>query len=439
VFGARDLSRGVTAFAPAFSQAVAQAVTQEFPLASVAPAFTYRYDATLGAFAQSTNVPGPLFSERALTLGKGQLNFGIGYSFVDFSTLNGDDLDSITSPGLFNAPDFDRAPQSPPLPIITLLPGETLFLAPVSASLLRARLEVNAHILVPTLRYGITENWDIGLTIPIVDTFLRVRNEQIPVADADPNRLRFAFARDPQGRKRDIGNITAGVGGDIRRVPFQQTARSAFFVRGSAGSATGVGDISLRTKYAFWSTETGGAALGLNLLLPSGEVNDFHGTDETHLSTLLYLSHVLWQRFEPHLNVGVDFNADDVDRSSLLYAVGATLLVGTNLGVVVDFIGRSEFGRLQVHVPEEGFYQGVALNRAPDTCTQENPCFVERADVFFPFLPLEIKRNDIVDFSFGLRYALGTAGSIVFGGTIPLNNDGLRADFIPSGGFEYTF
>lgn len=87
-------------FAPILSTAVAQAVTQEFPHASVSPAFTYRYNPALSVFERSTTVPGPLFSERALTLGQGQLNFGVGYSFVDFDELNRASLHAFTSPAL---------------------------------------------------------------------------------------------------------------------------------------------------------------------------------------------------------------------------------------------------------------------------------------------------------------------------------------------------
>src|SRR5262249_28844931 len=68
--------------APSLAAAVAQAVTQELPLASVAPAFAYRYNPAVDTFERSTNVPGPLFSERALTLGEKQLNFGMGYAFA---------------------------------------------------------------------------------------------------------------------------------------------------------------------------------------------------------------------------------------------------------------------------------------------------------------------------------------------------------------------
>ena len=220
-----------------------------------------------------------------------------------------------------------------------------------------------------------------------------------------------------------------------------KSQRSAESLSRGAGSATGVGDLTLRSKYHLWRSEFGGAALGLNLQLPSGEVRDFHGTDETHLSTFLYLSQVLWERFEPHLNLGVDFNTDEVDRSSFLYAVGGSLQVGTKLGLVVDFIGRSEFGTIPVRIPPEGVVPAGVLGRAPDTCTAERPCFLDPDSevVFRPLFSERIKRTDVVNFSFGLRYVLGTSGSIFFGGIVPLNDDGFRANFISSGGIEYTF
>src|SRR5689334_18572659 len=49
---------------PAFTSAISQAVTQQLPFASIAPAFAYRYNPSVDTFERSTNVPGPLFSER---------------------------------------------------------------------------------------------------------------------------------------------------------------------------------------------------------------------------------------------------------------------------------------------------------------------------------------------------------------------------------------
>jgi hypothetical protein len=424
------ITQAAQVVAPVIAAAVAQAVTQEFPLASVAPAFTYRYNAMLSVYERSTGVPGPLYSERALTLGRGQFNFSVGYSYVDFDEFNGTDLDDISSPALISEvflPDLQ-------------VDGIPLF--PFTLSQLRTRIDLQAHVIVPALRYGITDNWDVSLAIPILNTSVRVRNEVRRVVDMN-GRVGFVgddlffFALSPDlSTVTDIIPVTPET---FDRLLYVRSQRRPALLARAAASATGIGDISLRTKYRVWRTENGGATLGLNLLLPSGDVDDFQGTDETRVSPFLILSQVMWDRFEPHVNLGFDFNADDVDRSAFIYAVGATLLVWERLGFSVDFIGRSEFGRFPVSIPPAGIIAGVRLNRPASSCTVDQPCNTPRRAVRFPIFPERIKRNEIDDFSFGLRYALGTSGSVFFGAIIPLNSDGVRADFIPSVGIEYSF
>jgi hypothetical protein len=440
----KNTSAAAEAAAPAFSASIAEAVRQ-VPVAAGAPSFIYRFNSAVDSYERLTGVPGPLFTERALTLGKGQFDFSIGYSYIDFSDLNGTDLDNIRSPALLGAVFTDEGVpfRQPSLPGVVLGPGEEVFSAPSSLSLIRTQIDLQAHVIVPTLRYGLTNNWEIGLSIPIVNTFLRAKNGIEQIVDLDSASAHFLFVGDTQGNfLRRIGFFDHA-GNLLQReaLPFIKSRRSPVPLSKAAGSATGVGDITLRTKYHFWRSELGGAALGLNLQLPSGEVKDFHGTDETHLSTFLYVSQVFGERFEPRLNIGVDFNADDVDRSSFLWSVGGTYLLRTQLGLIIDFLGRSEFGRFPARIPEEGIYQGVALDRKADTCTPERPCFIDvaRGSVPFPFFPEKIERNDKVDFAFGLRYALGTWGTIFFGGIVPMNDDGVRADFIPSGGIEFTY
>ncbi len=420
-----DFSRVGKTVGPTFSAAIAQAVTQEFPLASEAPAFIYRFNPAVDVFERLTGVPGPLFSERALTLGKGQLDFGVGYSFIDYSHLNGTSLHDIKSPGLI-AEFFEGEEKV----VDHLSTGEDLVSLPLTISRIRTRIDLNAQLIIPTLRYGITDRWDISLALPVLSTYLRVRHEVVRTGDlatfaaVGPEGLRFADR---------AGNTL-----ESNLLRFSKSERPTALLSKAAGSATGVGDLMLRTKYQVWQNGFGGAALGLNLQLPTGRAEDFHGTEQTHVFTFLYLSQVLREQFEPHLNIGVDFNADDVSRSSFLYAVGGVLRLGKQLGIVVDFLGRSEFGKFPVHIRPEDRITGVALDRKLDTCTVTEPCFVKN-DVSFPAFPVKIQRNDIANFSFGLRYALGSRGSVFFGGIIPLNDDGLRADFIPSGGIEYSF
>jgi hypothetical protein len=414
--------------------AISQSVTQEFPLASVSPAFTYRYNSNLNIFERTTGVPGPLFSERALTLGQGKLNFSLGYAYVDFTELNGTDLHNLRSEG-FLAELFPNDAQ-----LITLPTGEPVVDLPFSGSVLRTRMDLNAHVFVPALRYGITEHWDVSVAIPVIQTFLRIKNDIIRAVDNDPRALRLVLRADGQG-----GVISDFVDSAGTSIPAEQAGFVARFVKSkrpsarldqAAGSATGIGDISLRTKYHLWRTELGGAAVGLNLLLPSGEEDDFHGTGETHVSPFVYLSQVFGDHYEPHLNVGLDFNADDVDRSSFLYAVGITVLAGRGLSIVADFIGRSEFARAVQNPQPQSL--GFVFDRKLNSCTPEQPCPAAGARPVSLF-PEKIKRNDIHDFSVGLRYALGMGGSVFFGVLFPLNDDGFRTDFVPAGGLEYTF
>lgn len=422
--------------APALSAAVAQAVTQQSPLASVAPAFSYRYIPSLSVFERSTSVPGPLFSERALTLGKGQLNFGIGYSYVGLDDVNGGSLQNKRSPLLLEA----FCPSTAGLPLFLdplcgrfLDDGSLLRIAALGLSSVRTRMHIQTHLAVPTFRYGLTENWDVGISIPIVNTFLRVRHDLIPVAITADAFLVSNVDRQGNVNVALLNSSLQPV--DLTQARFFAANRGRRTLTKVAGSATGVGDISLRTKYRLWGGEQGGAAAGLELRLPSGDEDNFHGTGETHVSPFIYLSQVMWDRIEPHVNLGVDFNTKNMDRSAFLYSVGVAALVWKRLGAGIDIIGRSDFGRLQ---PGKGSgLAGFSLSRPASSCSQANPCTRGDSPPFrFPF---KFKRNDVIDISFGLRYVLGVSGSIFFGAIMPLNDDGFRADFIPSGGMGYTF
>src|SRR6266850_3420545 len=76
--GGLDTTASAKATAPAFSAALAQAVAR-VPVASGAPSFIYRFNPAVDIFERLTSVPGPLFSERALTLGRGRFDFSVGY------------------------------------------------------------------------------------------------------------------------------------------------------------------------------------------------------------------------------------------------------------------------------------------------------------------------------------------------------------------------
>src|SRR5258708_1997877 len=74
--------------ASALGTATSQTISLNVPIASVAPAFSYRFNPDLSVFERSAGILGPMFAERALTIGKGKFNFNIGYAYVEFDDIN---------------------------------------------------------------------------------------------------------------------------------------------------------------------------------------------------------------------------------------------------------------------------------------------------------------------------------------------------------------
>lgn len=400
--------------ASALSTATSQAITQDVPVASVAPAFSYHYNPTLSIFERSAGMFGPLFAERGLTLGKGKFNFNIGYAYVGFDHINETSLDNLrTGPGVL---------------LTQQVPGVT---GPANAVQLHTNLNVQTQVVVPTFRYGVTDRLDFSLVVPILNTFLRIRNTNVLVANQVTPGL--GDLNDPINLQNNIGKLRYVATTPTALVLPGMKSQSV----GSAESATGVGDIILRSKYNFWGAEDGAAAFGLSLILPSGDKDNLQGTGDTHVVPSFILSKVIWDRFEPHLNLGVDLNASDVDLSSFLYTVGATVQVVQQLALMIDVIGRSEFNGLSVNQNQLNS-GGLLLSKSVSQCTQQAPCSGQGTKVAV-FPKNFAQRNDIVNFAFGLRYGIGTSGTVYFGGVLPMNSDGFRSDFIPSGGVEYTF
>jgi len=385
----------------ALSTATSQTITQNVPIASVAPAFSYRYNPALSVFERSTNILGPLFAERALTIGKGNLNFNIGYSYVEFDDINGSSLDHLTTgPGIFFTNQGDAAQ-------------------------LQTQLNVQTHVFAPTFRYGLSDNLDVSFIFPILNTSLKIRNTTVAVANQVTPNL---------GDLSDFSNVNNNIS-NLRYV--QTTPRVVGQPIRSSQSATGLGDIIVRSKYNFWRDEASAAAFELQLLLPTGDKDNLQGIKETHVTPSIIASRVLNDRFEPHVSLGLDFNAKDVDRSSVIYDIGITLQVWRLVVLTADVLGRSEFNELNVNKNALSA-DGLLLDKPLAQCTATLPCSGQRAKV--PIFPENfVRRNDIVNFAFGLRYAIGEAGSVYFGGVIPLNDEGFRSDFIPTGGAEYTF
>jgi hypothetical protein len=178
-------------------------------------------------------------------------------------------------------------------------------------------------------------------------------------------------------------------------------------VESLSDGAVGIGDLLLRAKYVLVRSAHLDAAAGLALSFPTGEQNDLQGTGTTRVQPALVLSQVFADRFEPILNVGVDCDADDVDRSVVRWAVGATYQALDRLSVSLVFLGANELAAQSDPIPTPFFFQ--------------------------------IERNDIYDASIGMRWRFADTGFVGLNALVPLNQDGFRAAAIPTLEVSWAF
>ncbi len=376
--------------------ALANTVASTYPVASASSSVTYVYNPQLETFERRAGVLGPIIGERTETIGKGQINVGVSYSYVDLSTINGQDLGNLV-----NAPQINGRTVSFPVTGGALLCGDptcSFEHARYTSSLpvlVNAALKVQADILTPGFTYGITPDLDVNLTLPLIQTFLGVNViETVPDPRLSQYTLRVCNPDAPAGDPLKCAT------GETLQKP-KQTPTSSF------ANATGFGDLLLRGKYVLLRGEPVDLAAGLGVSFPTGNKDDFAGTGTYRVQPSLILSRVFADRFEPLLNVGVNINANDVTRSAFTWAVGGTAQVAGPLTAAVVFLGTNEF----------------------------NPQTDPIAEPFF----FQIQRNNIYDVSVGLRLLFAESGVVSVNTIFPLNDDGLRANVIPTIEVEYAF
>ena len=288
-----QLSEDARGLATVFSRSVAAS----FPITGASAAYVYRFDPATDSF-QRLNVPlGPVFSERADPVGSHKLSLAVNYALVQYDSIDGRDLHTLES----NDPRTSATH-------IAICAGPTLC-EPVLA---KVRLDLEAQIVTFSATYGITQNLDVNLLVPVVRTFLR---------------------------------SSATFTGPDPRLPPSGTPLAFHFAATASEASTGVGDLLFRLKYQFERAAVADLGAGFILSVPSGDRADFHGTGDTLTGVALYASHTYRERIEPHVNAAFVLDADKFDRSSARYSAGADVRLLDWLTLNADFLGRSDVAR----------------------------------------------------------------------------------------------
>ena len=276
-----------------------------FPLGSSAGGFTYAFDDVLGTFTRASRSFGPSFAERSMTIGRHRMSAGVTYQHTAYSSFEGQDLrngatkfylrhqECCSTGGGSGAGGGGGGSGSGPVE----RPNGTRLSPPFEGDLIEASLSLNATTDTVAFfgTYGVTSRWDIGLVVPLVRVDLD--------ASVKATILRLATETTPLNHTFEAGNPQA-----IERT-FQQ-----------GGSATGLGDVLVRTKYQRVQFAGGGLAGAVDLRLPTGDQADLLGAG-TQVKMLAIASGALG-RVVPHVNVGYTAAGGKISASGLLADVG---------------------------------------------------------------------------------------------------------------------
>jgi hypothetical protein len=353
------------------------AEASDFPAISTVPGFTYRYDEKLQVFEPVKGNFGSIFVERPETLGQGKFEFGLSYAYVDFKELNGTDLDNLDFTLHHN--DCCGGPNTPDNPAFE---EDTI-------NVKLDKFELTSNVITLSGTYGLTPCFDLNLLLPIVYTQMDVRGLATINNTTQPPVHFFDNATQTITQERSVSD-----------------------------NHLGVGDLQLRTKYGFGPIAGFGAAAGLTFRFPSGSQDDFQGFGEFTLEPFF----VTARDFGPvnvHASTGFQIDPQTTDRTRVRYGGGVALQVHDRVALITDVIGSSNI------VSQE---ESITV-----------PTFDQQGNVIGSETVTTQLHADIVDVVPGIK--VNVAGSVFafFSAFVPINDSGLRADFIPTGGVEVSF
>jgi hypothetical protein len=324
---------------------------------------------------------GPLYAERAQTLGKGHLLFGAGVSGFSFTSIRNTPLSGLvfdfthvdeTGDGL-GTPDFEN-----------------------DIFQVRSNLDISLFVVTGVLTYGLLDMVDIGVAVPLVHTSIDgVSNAQIiPAVSATPHQL--GTPSNP--------SLTASTT--------------------TSGSATGIGDIAARVKVRVSQNERTGVGLLGEVRFPTGKEEDLLGLGEVSVRGMGIVSG-RYGGFGPHLNLGFLYRGGDLQNNSFLATLGFDQLLGSWATFAADVITAWQVGDTKLRQPAP-----VVLNTPVGAGTSAR--IIPRSNI------AEIKDN-VIQSSFGFKFTAPSGFTVITNALIPIRRGYLQPDVAWTAGVEYSF
>ncbi len=360
------------------------------PISAASSGTTFRF--VDGAPVATSVSAGPLFAERAQTLGKGRVFVGFNRNAARYSSLRGVPLDDIRL--IFTHQNVTET-SSPGCSAIQSANCDLMGVPRLENEIMLFHVALDVDVVVTSffVTYGLGDKIDLSFALPVVSASLLGTSNAEIVPFGGPPAVHF-FA----------GTET---------IPVLNASGSV------NGSATGIGDVSTRLKVSVNQTERTGFAVLLDMRFPTGSEEDLLGTGHLSAAAIAVLSS-RFADFSPHTNIGFLYRSGETENHALLATVGFDHLLAPWATFAADIVSEFQIGANKLVLPGVVNYQSPYARRIVPSSVPE-------------------MRDNLVNASFGLKFRTIGELTTVANAIVPLNRAGLRSNVLWSLGAEFTF
>ena len=286
------------------------------PLSSPASGVIVKTDPATGAELPVSSTLGPIFTERAETIGKGKFYVGFSHQDFHFTRFNGNSLNSLSI--LYAGGDPSK---------VSGASGGVISTVPASFNIgMDVRLSQN----IAFLTYGVTDRFDISLGLPQIHSAVAARTYKGTIYAGN------GFAT--HGSTCWCANTFT---------PGFPTLTQDEYSLSSLGK-TGFGDVLLRLKGTVIRKPGAVVALGADVRFPTGDEQNYLGVGATSVKPFVAVSFYTKPLrndivLSPHFDVGWQFTGE----STLGGQLKGTPLSQTTPAGTVNYIGTPFSTRLK--------------------------------------------------------------------------------------------
>jgi hypothetical protein len=300
-----SVSRNLVQLNNALNASIATALSI-IPLSSPASGVIFRTDPTTGAELPVSSTLGPIFTERAETMGKGRFYVGFSNQSFHFTKYNGTSLNALRI----------LYPGGDPSKVIA---GEPLSTVPATFGI---GMDVKLSQNIAFFTYGVTNRLDVSLGLPMVHSAVSARTYDGTI-----------YAGNGFGTNGStcwcVNTFTPGFPTLIQ----QQIGESA-------KAKTGFGDVLVRLKGSVIQQSNAVVALGTDIRFPTGDEQNYLGVGTLTAKPFAAVSFYTRPLGEdivlsPHFDVGWQFSG----KSILGGELRATPLTQNTSSGTVNYIG----------------------------------------------------------------------------------------------------